>query len=108
MIRTVLHLNPANGDSQGIIDYFKSARVLERSADTPGFLTSELLAPLEGGPMLVTAAWDSPEAYQLWIDNPWRAESNMAISAVLDQVLQANSRGALYRLEHGVGNLPLR
>jgi len=107
MIRTVLFLNPANGANREVIDYFRRENVLERSAKIEGFLASELLTPLDGGPLLVTAAWDSPEAYQRWVDNPWRAESNAAISSLLDQALQAGARGALYRLEHGVGRTPI-
>jgi heme-degrading monooxygenase HmoA len=107
MIRTVLFLNPQNGASDPVVDYFERENVLERSAQIEGFLASELLVPLTGGPLLVTAAWNSPEAYQRWVENPWRAESNAALSSLLDQELQAGTKGALYRLAHGVGRTPL-
>ncbi len=108
MIRSVLHLNPAGGGYDALLDYFRTNQVLERSMATPGFLASELLTPVTGsGPALVTAAWESEEAYQRWVANPWRASSNAALSALLDAELQASAQGAMYRLELGVGRTPL-
>lgn len=107
MIRSVLYLNPADGDYDRLQEYFVTNRVLERSSETPGFLATELLVPItSAGPALVTAAWEDEAAYQRWVDNPWRAESNAAISAVLDAELQAGAKGAMYHLRLGVGRTP--
>jgi heme-degrading monooxygenase HmoA len=108
MIRSVLHLNPKNGDYDPLLEYFIANQVLERSAETPGFLATELLTPITGqGPALVTAAWEDEAAYQRWVDNPWRAQSNEAIGAVLDAQLQAGTKGAMYRLRLSAGRTPL-
>lgn len=102
MIRTVLRLNPADGNAEAVIRYFREARVLERSAEVEGFISSELHVPLEGGPLLVTATWESPEAYQRWIDHPFRPETTAALAPLLDQDLQASTKGEMFSLEHGV------
>lgn len=102
MIRTVLRLNPLDGEVEPVVEYFLRERVLERSAEIPGFYSAELHQPLEGGPLLVTATWQDVSAYQRWIDHPWRASSTSALSLLLDQDLQATTKGILYQLRHGV------
>ena len=106
MIRTVLMLNPLNGDQDAVINYFYEKEVLERSGRIDGFLATELHSPLEGGPLLVTAAWEDVAAYDRWVNDPWRGQSSGWLSPLLDQDLQAKSRGAMYQLVHGVGKIP--
>lgn len=105
MIRTTLTLHAANGEIEPIVEYFLREQVLERSAQTPGFRSSELLQPVNGGPLFVTAAWDNAAAYQRWLDNPWRAESNALLLPLLDEQLQSTITGTLYRLRHGIGSV---
>ena len=102
MIRTVIYLQPKDGDEQGVIDYFLGQQVLEHSAEVEGFISSELFRPHSGGPMLVTATWESPEAYQRWLDHPWRAESNIRINEVLDGGIEVGTKGDIYELVHKV------
>lgn len=102
MIRTVIYLQPRDGDEQGVIDYFLAQQVLEHSAQVDGFIASELFRPRSGGPMMVTATWDSPEAYQRWLDHPWRAESNIRINEVLDDQIDVGTKGDVYELIHRV------
>lgn len=102
MIRTVIYLNPKNGNSKGLIDYFLKEQVLEHSAEIEGFISSELFVPTGDGPMMVTATWDSPEAYQRWLDHPWRAASNVRIQDVLEDQIEVTTSGDVYELVHGV------
>ncbi len=102
MIRTVIYLNPKGGNYQDLIDYFLNERVLEHSAEVEGFISSELFSPKNGGAMMVTATWDSPAAYQRWLDHPWRAESNTRISEVLEDHIEVTTSGEVYELVHGV------
>ena len=102
MIRTVIYLNPKGGNSQDLIDYFLNEKVLEHSSEVEGFISSELFLPKDGGPMMVTATWDSPEAYQRWLDHPWRAASNLRIQEVLEDRIEVTTSGEIYELVHGV------
>jgi heme-degrading monooxygenase HmoA len=74
MIRSILFLRPVSGDFGSIERFFEAEQVLERAARTPGFVSAELHRPTDDNDvMLVTALWESPEAYQSWVDDPWRA-----------------------------------
>ena len=103
MIRSVLLLEPKSGDYEGFLGYFKSARVLERSLDTPGCLSAEIQAPVtRRGPVLVTALWASAEAYELWVGDPWRAFSRPELEQHLAAPSSGPVRGELYVVVHAV------
>lgn len=74
MIRSVLFLRPVSGDPRSVERFFEEEQVLQRAAQTPGFLSAELHRSTDGNElMLVTALWESQQAYQAWVDDPWRA-----------------------------------
>jgi|694.fasta_scaffold16716_9 heme-degrading monooxygenase HmoA len=102
MFRSIIYLNPKGGDVQSLIDYFLGAKVLEHSAEVDGFISAELFRSTSGGPMMVTATWVSEEAYQKWIDHPWRIESNAKINKVLEDQIKSETRGDMYKLVHQV------
>jgi heme-degrading monooxygenase HmoA len=74
MIRSVLYLEPLGGDAQGLVDFYRRHRVLERACEQDGCLGAELQLPAGGdGAVLVTALWRDADAYQGWVDNPFRS-----------------------------------
>ena len=74
VIRSVLYLEPKDGDYDAVVDFYRREDVLGRALRQPGCLGSELQVPTSGsGPILVTALWTDPEAYEGWVSSPVRA-----------------------------------
>ncbi len=87
MIRTVLTLHASPERVDDIVEVYRQADILQYSLDHSEALRSELSLALDGrGTVLVTAVWPSVEAYQGWLDNPWRASSSEALQELLDGV----------------------
>lgn len=98
MIRSVLYLTPRDGDGRAVADFYRRHRVLERAAEQDGCLGAELQLPASGvGDVLVTALWRDPDAYQGWVDNPFRS-ANAGELADLVAGLDAEPRGELYEI----------
>ncbi len=109
MIRTLLNLYPKNNEQSPVIEYFLEKQVLEQSSKTRGFISAELSMPLESGPMLVTATWEDLNAYNRWVNDPWRGQSSELLAKLLDQDLNPKTKGSIFRLIHTVSsNSPLR
>jgi heme-degrading monooxygenase HmoA len=71
--RSVLVFTLLPGRVEAFVETFMRLRVLERSSRMPGFRRGQLHVRADGGDeVLVTADWDSPAAYQGWLDNPER------------------------------------
>lgn len=106
MIRSVLYLRPKDGDAQALVDAYRDHGILERSMQTAGAIAADIEVPVDPSePVLVTALWDSPEAYQRWVDDPWRAQSAGLLNPYLDAELSKGIRGQLYEVGHAVGNV---
>ena len=104
MIRSVLFLRPVAGDHNSIQQFFEQEEVLERAAQKPGFLSAELQRPTDGGDLtLVTALWESEDAYQSWVEDPWRA-ANLARAARVFQPIEADRGGARYEVTIAVAS----
>lgn len=104
MIRTVLYLEPRDG-GEAIADFYRRHSVLERACEQDGCLGAELQLPANGsGPVLVTALWRDAEAYQGWLDNPWRSANGDEL-AKLVRDFDGGVRGELY--EVAVAAVPL-
>lgn len=102
MIRSVLYLQPRPGASTAMVDHYIRERVLERALEQPGCLGADIQVALESeGQVLITALWDSPEAYQGWVDNPVRRSLAMGLDALVDGSLD-NVRGTLFEVKHAV------
>jgi heme-degrading monooxygenase HmoA len=99
VIRSVLYLEPKDGDYDAVVDLYRRDDVLGQALRQPGCLGSELQVPTEGsGPILVTALWESEQAYEGWVHSPVRAAGTPALAELLDGGLDTSVRGATYRV----------
>ena len=100
MTRSVLFFAILPGRRDEFVAGFARLEVLRRASTTPGFRRAQLHLPVDGADeALVTADWDSPEAYQGWLDNPVRAE----IQAELGPLLAEAPEGRVYEVVEDVG-----
>jgi heme-degrading monooxygenase HmoA len=96
-VRSVLYLEPRGGDQEAIVDFYRENDILGRSIKEPGCLACELQVPRDGsGPILVTALWESPEAYQGWVDNPVRAELAAGLAELVEGGFGPSTKGGTY------------
>ena len=74
-VRSFLILQPRNGDYAALVRFFREHDVLGKAVQHAGAWSAEVHVPLSGsGPVVVTAVWDSAEAYQGWRTHPIRAQ----------------------------------
>ena len=103
MVRSVLYVRPRSGKADAVVEFYKQKRVLETALEQQGCLSAEIQVPLSANePLLVTALWESGQAYQGWIDNPVRRSFAGDLAELVDEDL-ANLRGGLYEVAHAVG-----
>jgi quinol monooxygenase YgiN len=101
MIRSVIRFTTLPGKRQEFLDTFQRIGVLEISSFQDGFLGAQLHSQLEDeNAAMVTADWDSPAAYQGWLDNPERDELGAQLSPYLTEDPQV---GELFEVHHRVG-----
>ena len=99
MTRSVLFFSILPGRRDDFVAGMRRLEVLERAGRQPGFLGSQMHVPVDGGgDALVTADWESPEAYQGWLDNPVRAE----IQQELGPLLAADPEPRVFEVVHDV------
>jgi heme-degrading monooxygenase HmoA len=98
LVRSVLFLQPRDGDYEAIVDFYRRTRVLEDAARVDGFISSQLHVPLEGGPALVTALWRDPESYRRWLEDPARARSAPGLGELVEGGLDAGTEGKVYEV----------
>jgi heme-degrading monooxygenase HmoA len=104
VIRSVLFLEPLGGDPHAIEQFFVSEGVLEHASATPGFVSAELQLPEDRtAPAMVTALWTSRQAYQRWVEDPWRAASAERGRSVYRAIEQPGGGGSLYEVKITVG-----
>ncbi|MBW4718844.1 antibiotic biosynthesis monooxygenase family protein [Saccharothrix obliqua] len=85
MIRSVLYLSARPGGGAELEEFFREHRVLERALAKPGCLGAALHRPVGGGDRyVVTATWESPSAYDAWVDDPWRRGNAAEVEALLE------------------------
>ena len=74
-MRSVLLLQPRGDDYTALLDFFREHDILGLAVREAGCLASEVQVPLSGsGPVMVTALWESAEAYAGWRNHPVRAQ----------------------------------
>lgn len=74
MIRTQLYLKPRPGCVQEVLDLYARREILERSLAQAGCIAAEIRIQLPHRQnVVVSAVWESEEAYQSWVQNPSRA-----------------------------------
>ena len=99
MTRSVLVFTIHPGRRDEFVAGFRRLEVLLRASVQPGFRRAQLHVPVDDrDEALVTADWDSPEAYQGWLDNPVRAE----IQAELGPLLAADPEPRVYEVVEDV------
>jgi heme-degrading monooxygenase HmoA len=98
--RSVLLFSILPGRRDEFVAGFARLEVLRRASSQPGFRRGQLLVPVDDADaVLVTADWDSPDAYQGWLDNPVRAE----IQAELGPLLAADPEPRVYEVVEDAG-----
>jgi heme-degrading monooxygenase HmoA len=99
VIRSLLYLHPRAANSHAVAELYRRSGVLEDAAAQEGCLGAELQLPLDGpGPVLVTALWRDPVAYQQWVESPIRASHGKELAELLEDDLGPEVHGELYEI----------
>jgi antibiotic biosynthesis monooxygenase (ABM) superfamily enzyme len=98
MIRSVLALRAAPGQSKALEDFYEQHAVLRRAREFAGCRDAVLLRAAAGGPVthLVIADWDTAADYQRWAADPWRVALSRHLAALLDTRSDEPIVGELY------------
>jgi len=84
-IRSLLVLEPRNGDYDALIALFREHDILGKAVQLAGAWSAEVHLPVSrSGPVVVTAVWDSAEAYAGWRNHPIRAELNPFMERIVN------------------------
>jgi hypothetical protein len=98
-VRSFLMLQPRGGDYAALIAFFRENDVLAKSVEHAGAWSAELHVPLSGsGPVVVTAVWDSAEAYAGWRTHPIRAALPPLEQVVDDSVATPMVTSGVYEI----------
>ena len=82
--RSVLYLQAKPGMREALVDVFRRIDVPGHALQQAGCLSVEVqVPPGADGPILVIALWTDREAYQGWLDNPWREYSGAELAPFL-------------------------
>ena len=91
--RSVLFLQPKPGMRDRLVEVFRRIDIPGNALQQAGCRSVEVhVSPDAAGPVLVTALWDSREAYDGWLANPWREYSG----SELEPFLEGESSGIVY------------
>jgi hypothetical protein len=83
-IRSVLLLQPRGGDTAALATFFREHDILGIAVRDGGAWSAEFHVPVGGGgPVMVTALWDSPAAYQGWRTHPMRETLGPALNQLV-------------------------
>ena len=94
-------MQPREGCFDDLIETFERLDVPRRALQQQGCLSVELqVRPDAAAPVLVTALWANREAYDGWLRNPWRADANDEIAALLVE----EPEGVVYDIRLAAGN----
>jgi quinol monooxygenase YgiN len=97
--RSVIQFNIKPGQRDRFLEHFVRTGVLETSSFQAGYLGAQLMSSTsEPDIAIVIADWESPEAYQGWLDNPERER----VGNPLDQYLDPSPEGQSFTLVHAV------
>jgi heme-degrading monooxygenase HmoA len=84
MVRSVLVLAARSGRRDEVVAMFARLDVLRASSEVPGFVGAELQVPTDGSDeLLVTATWESADAYDSWLASPARERIRPALEELL-------------------------
>jgi heme-degrading monooxygenase HmoA len=98
VIRSVLTLRPAAGQSGALEGFFAEHGILERARRFAGCRDAQLVRSVDGSPAtyLVIADWDAAADYQRWVHDPWRAAVSRQLAALLDTAADEPVVGGVY------------
>jgi quinol monooxygenase YgiN len=83
--RSVLYLQPKPGMQKELAAVFERIDVPGNALKQEGCLSVEVHVPEDpDGPVLVTALWTHREAYDGWLNNPWREYSGQELGQFMD------------------------
>jgi quinol monooxygenase YgiN len=83
--RSVLFIRAKPGRRDELVALFDRLDVLEKASGQEGFVSSEVHVPVDGEDLvMVTATWETAEAYQGWLDNPVREEMRPELEKLAD------------------------
>jgi heme-degrading monooxygenase HmoA len=85
MTKSVLSLRTQPGSRDALVEAFRRLGVFDSAAQIPGFRGGALhIAHDDDQDVLVTARWDSREAYAAWLASPVREQLNAALLPLLE------------------------
>jgi antibiotic biosynthesis monooxygenase (ABM) superfamily enzyme len=98
MIRSVLTLRAAAGQSTALEMFYEEHEVLQRAREFAGCRDAVLLRAAAGGRVthLVIADWATAADYQRWAADPWRVALSQQLAALLDTGSEEPIVGELY------------
>ncbi len=98
-IRSLLVLEPRDGDYDALISVFREHDILGKAVQLAGAWSAEVHVPLSrSGPVVVTALWDSAEAYAAWRNHPIRAELNPFMARAVNQEAEPLITSGVYEV----------
>ncbi len=100
MIRTYLRFSVAEGAADGLVNLFREEQILETAITQPGCRSAELTLSTDGSSAIVTAAWDSPQAYEAWTRRSDRGHLSQRLNQYLSEPIDAGNTGASYHIVH--------
>jgi quinol monooxygenase YgiN len=80
------------------VDFYRRNKILSRSLEQPGCLAADLQVAQDDpdAAILVTALWESPEAYQGWVDNPIRGQWAEELAELVEGGFGPSTKGGVY------------
>jgi quinol monooxygenase YgiN len=101
VIRTILTLTAAPEQVAEVVAQFHKQGILQHSLDHSDAISSEIGVATDGsGTIVVLALWPNLEAYDGWVQNPWRAESNKRVAEFLKDATVGI--GQTFEIDHAV------
>lgn len=98
MIRSVLYVEPRDGDHRAVVNFYRERRILAHAAEVDGFVSSEVHVPVEDGPILVTALWRDADSYRHWLEHPARAAAAEGLASLVEGDFDAEVAGQVYKV----------
>ena len=84
MVRSVLVLRTRSGRRDDVVELFARLGILREASAMPGFIGAELQVAADAADeLLVTATWESPTAYDAWLESPVRERMRPALEQLL-------------------------
>jgi quinol monooxygenase YgiN len=101
LARSLLFMQPRAGCRNDLVAAFERLQIPETALAQRGCLSVEMqVQEDESAPVLVTALWSEPGAYQGWLENPRREETSDELFALLT----GEPEGVVYEIRVAAGN----